>query len=74
MALSPVAEDYIGKSYYYKTDKIKELGFEFTITPKETIIHCLEHMDPEKKRLKPSKYLFKRRSHAKAKREVKSNN
>ncbi|NHJ86156.1 MAG: NAD-dependent epimerase/dehydratase family protein [Asgard group archaeon] len=74
MALSPVAMDYIGKSYHYKSDKIKELGFEFTITPKETIIACLEHMDPEKKRLKPSKYLFKRRAHAKAKRGVKSNN
>jgi len=53
-ALSPVAVNFLGRSFIYKSDKLKNLGFEFIITPEEAILSCLEVMDPEKKIVKPS--------------------
>jgi len=54
-ATSPVAVNYIGKSYIYSSEKIKEIGFDFIVSPKEAIYECLEHLDPEKKLVKVGK-------------------
>jgi nucleoside-diphosphate-sugar epimerase len=54
-ALSPVAINFLGRSFIYKSDKLKDLGFEFIVSPEEAILSCLVAMDPEKKMVKPSR-------------------
>ena len=54
-ATSNLAVNYIGKSFIFNSDKIKKVGFEFKYTAKDAIMESLEHMDPEKKLVKPSK-------------------
>lgn len=54
-ATSPVTVNYIGKSYIYSSEKIKKIGFEYIVSPKEAIFDCLEHLDPEKKLVKVGK-------------------
>ncbi|MBD3192348.1 MAG: NAD-dependent epimerase/dehydratase family protein [Candidatus Heimdallarchaeota archaeon] len=50
-ALSPICLNYLGKSYIYKSEKIRKLGFEFRHSGQEAILLALKGMDPERKRL-----------------------
>jgi len=54
-ALSPVAINFLGRSFIYKSDKLKNLGFDFIVTPEDAILSCLVAMDPERKLVKPSR-------------------
>lgn len=54
-ALSPVAINFLGRSFIYKSDKLKGLGFEFIVAPEEAILSALVAMDPDKKMVKPSR-------------------
>ncbi|MHA1307391.1 MAG: hypothetical protein ACTSQN_08880 [Candidatus Heimdallarchaeota archaeon] len=53
--MSPVAINFLGRSFIYKSDKLKDLGFEFVVSYEEAILSCLVAMDPEKKIVKPSR-------------------
>ncbi len=54
-ATSPVTVNYIGKSYVYSSEKIQKIGFKYIVSPKEAILECLEHLDPEKKLVRVGK-------------------
>jgi nucleoside-diphosphate-sugar epimerase len=47
-ALSPIAKDYLGKTYIYRTEKIEDLGFSFKVSAEETIRDALKALDPRK--------------------------
>ncbi|MFW9923687.1 MAG: NAD-dependent epimerase/dehydratase family protein [Candidatus Thorarchaeota archaeon] len=51
-ATSPLAVNYIGKSYIYDSSKLKSLGFKYIVSPKDAIHECLKDFDPEKKIIK----------------------
>ncbi len=53
-ALSPITIKYVGKTYIYNSTKLKNLGFNYLVTPEEAVIDSLIYLDPEKKILKPS--------------------
>ncbi|HUU79263.1 MAG TPA: NAD-dependent epimerase/dehydratase family protein [candidate division Zixibacteria bacterium] len=54
-ATSPIAINYIGKSFIYNSNKLKKLGFEFTVQARDAIIECLKDLDPDKKLVKQGK-------------------
>ncbi|MEA2071857.1 MAG: NAD-dependent epimerase/dehydratase family protein, partial [Asgard group archaeon] len=59
IALSPTCLNYLGKSYIYKSDKLKSLGFEFSVSPRAAIMDCLKHFDPHRELVKPGKNIDK---------------
>lgn len=54
VALSPTTSHYIGRSFYFNSERLLQLGFKFSVQPKEAIISGLEYLDPQKTLLKPS--------------------
>ncbi|RLI70438.1 hypothetical protein DRO91_02390 [Candidatus Heimdallarchaeota archaeon] len=54
VALSPTTSHYIGRSFYFNSERLLQLGFKFSVHPKEAILTGLEYLDPQKTLLKPS--------------------
>jgi len=59
-ALSPTTSHFVGRSFYFSSKKLEQLGFTFLFSSQEAILSGLEHMDPDKKLLKPS-WLYNKR-------------
>ena len=60
IALSPLTSHYLGRSYFYSKEKLENLGFKYTIPPKESILSGLQDYDPERKFLKPNRRILNR--------------
>jgi nucleoside-diphosphate-sugar epimerase len=60
--LSPVTVNFLGRSFIYNSDKLKNLGFEFKVSPEEAILSSVMALDPEKKMVKPSKRFMQKKN------------
>ncbi len=49
---SPLALEYLEKTYIYSSEKLKSLGFQFRVKIKDSVEKALKEFDPQRKRIK----------------------
>jgi nucleoside-diphosphate-sugar epimerase len=60
--LSPLTIHYIGRSFIFDNKKLLKLGFKYEVTLEEAVIDRLKELDPNKKLVKPSRRIRRKKA------------